>query len=130
MYLSRHAPVAEAAPEGHDLYELLRYLGPGEHLSPAQARAELEQHATRAGLPPTGERTVERFLADMTVAWGSPQVGVPRPRGDELAAEGIHVAGDWVGDHLLADAALESGVRAGRAAAVAMASATAVRMGA
>ncbi|CAN5454287.1 FAD-dependent oxidoreductase [soil metagenome] len=130
LYLSQHAPVARVAPDGHDLYQLLRYLGSDEHLSPAQARAELEQHAARAGLPPTGERTVERFLADMTVAWGSHQVGVLRPRGDELAAHGIHVAGDWVGDHLLADAALDSGARAGRAAGVAAATGAAVRMGA
>lgn len=117
LYLSRHSPAGRMAPDGHDLYGVMRYVAADEHLDAATARAELERHASRAGLPPSDGRMIERFLADMTVTWGSPTVGVQRPRGDELAAEGIHVAGDWVGGHLLADASLDSGLRAGRAAA-------------
>ena len=73
--------------------------------------------AARAGLSTDG-RTLERFMASMVVAWGLPLADRQRPRGDELAADGIFVAGDWVGDHLLGDAALASGAAAGRWAAV------------
>jgi hypothetical protein len=117
LYLSLHAPVARLAPDGLHLVSLLRYVGTGEHLDRHTARADLELHASRAGVPSGDERVVDRFLAPMPVAWGSPTVGAIRPRGDELARDGIHVAGDWVGDHLLADAALDSGARAGLAAA-------------
>jgi glycine/D-amino acid oxidase-like deaminating enzyme len=117
LYLSAHAPTARLAPDGHRLYSVMRYLRTGEHLDRHDARAELERHAARAGLPAPGERTVDRFLAEMVVTHGSPTIEHPRPRGDELAAEGVHVAGDWIGDHLLADAAFDSGARAGRAVA-------------
>ncbi|HEY3486365.1 MAG TPA: hypothetical protein VGK49_13330, partial [Ilumatobacteraceae bacterium] len=117
LYLSAHAPTASLAPEGHHLFCLLRYLHVDERLDRDTARAELDGHATRAGLPPREGRVLDRFLAAPVVSWGSPVVGLTRPRGDELAHEGIHVAGDWVGSHLLADAALGSGAAAGRAAA-------------
>ncbi|MCB0966468.1 MAG: hypothetical protein KDB37_06495, partial [Ilumatobacter sp.] len=80
-------------------------------------RAALETHAALAGLPPASERTLDRFLAACTVTWGTPQVGVDRPTGLELAERGIFAAGDWVGRPLLADASLVSGATAGAAAA-------------
>ena len=117
LYLSEHAPTAALSPAGHHLFCLLRYLHVSERLDRDAARAELDGHAARAGVAPRGERVLDRFLAAPVVSWGSPVVGVARPRGDELAHEGIHVAGDWVGSSLLADAALGSGAVAGRAAA-------------
>ncbi|HEX4982775.1 MAG TPA: hypothetical protein VFV63_13810, partial [Ilumatobacteraceae bacterium] len=117
LYLSKHAPTARLAPAGHELYGILRYIGPSEAPSPAVARADVEMQAARAGLSTEG-RALERFMASMVVAWGLPLADRRRPRGDELAAEGIFVAGDWVGDHLLGDAALASGAAAGRSAAI------------
>jgi len=117
-YLSVHGPLADLTPTDQHLVSLLRYLGPDEPSDRATAREDLERHARRAGVSTdaTG-RTMERFLAASPVAWGSPTMHTERPRGDEFAAQGVHVAGDWVGDHLLADAALHSGARAGEAAA-------------
>jgi phytoene dehydrogenase-like protein len=117
LYLSKHAPTARLAPAGHELYGILRYLRTSETLTPAVARADVEMHAARAGLVADG-RTLERFMASMVVAWGLPLADRQRPRGDELAADGIVVAGDWVGDHLLGDAALASGAAAGRSAGI------------
>ena len=73
------------------------------------ARGTVARSAARARL--------DRFLARPTVAWGTPQAGVVRPTGTELAASGFLAAGDWVGGHLLADAALTSGAAAGALAA-------------
>lgn len=114
LYLSQHAPVARLAPEGRALYSLMRYLD-GVGSGHAIDRETLERHAAVAGVP--AERDVERFLAASVVAWGRPQVGVDRPTGLELAADGVYAAGDWVGPAMLADAALDSGAAAGAAAA-------------
>ena len=115
LYLSVHAPVAALAPDDQVLVSLMRYLSPDDPLTADGNRAELEHHATRAGLP--ADRAMERFLAAPTVTWGSPQVGVDRPSGLELADRGVFAAGDWVGPQLLADAALVSGSTTGAAAA-------------
>lgn len=117
LYLSQHAPVAALAPEGQSLYTAMRYLGDDDELTAAENRTALERHLARAGGPAPGERAVERFLAAPVVSWGSPQVGIERPTGLELAASGIYAAGDWVGTRLLADASILSGAAAGRAAA-------------
>ncbi len=117
LYVARHAPVAELAPEGQALHTAMRYLAPDDTGTASEHRAELERHVATAGLPPTGERTMERFLAAPVVTWGSPRVGVARPTGLELADRGLFVAGDWVGDLLLADASIVSGAAAGTAAA-------------
>jgi phytoene dehydrogenase-like protein len=117
LYLSLHAPVARLAPAGQALYSVMQYLGPDDPGSAAQHRANLEAHAAAAGLAPPAERVVERFLAAPVVTWGSPQVGVERPTGLELADQGVLAAGDWVGRPILADASLVSGASAGVAAA-------------
>jgi glycine/D-amino acid oxidase-like deaminating enzyme len=117
LYLSAHAPTAELAPAGQTLYSVMRYLAPDDTATAADRRASLERHAARAGLPDRSDRLVDRFLAGPVVTWGSPQVGVERPTGLELAARGLFAAGDWIGEPLLADASLVSGAGAGAAAA-------------
>ena len=116
LYLSAHAPVARLAPTGRHLTQLMRYLTADDPLSSTENRAALEGHAARARLP-ASDREVDRFLAAPVVTWGSPQVGIERPTGLELAERGITAAGDWVGDRLLADASIVSGEAAGIAAA-------------
>lgn len=117
LYLSLHAPVADLAPSGAHLTTVMRYLAADDPCTGADNRAALERHATRAGLPPGADRSLDRFLAAPIVTWGSPQVGVERPSGLELAGRGVFAAGDWVGPRLLADASLVSGAAAGAAAA-------------
>jgi phytoene dehydrogenase-like protein len=115
LYLSQHTPAAaRLASDGATLVHALRYLRVGEQLAPTAARAELDEHTTRAGLP-RERRVMERFLHRMTVAHGLPIADRRRPRGDELAADGLFAAGDWVSDEMLADAAIASGAAAARA---------------
>lgn len=115
LYFSVHSPTAALGPKGQFLISLMRYLEPDSAPSHEVLRAELEAHAARGGVGT--ERVFERFMASMTVAWGQPLADRARPRGDELASEGIFVAGDWIGDSLLGDASLASGSAAGTAAA-------------
>ncbi len=117
LYLSMHAPVADLAPDGQSLYSIMRYLAADDDTPAVDNRAALEEHAARAGLPPVGDRLINRFLAAPTVTWGSPQVGIERPSGLELAERGLYAAGDWVGRPLLADASIVSGSKAGFEAA-------------
>jgi hypothetical protein len=117
LYLSAHAPTADVAPAGQTLYSVMQYLAPDGTDTAADRRASLERHAARAGLPARSDRLVDRFLAAPVVTWGSPQVGVERPTGLELATRGLFAAGDWIGEPLLADASLVSGAGAGTAAA-------------
>jgi phytoene dehydrogenase-like protein len=117
LYLSTHAPVAALAPEGQHLVTAMRYLAADDHQTAVERRASLERHAAHAGAAAPNERIVDRFLREPVVTWGSPVPGIRRPAGDELAARGLWVAGDWVGEHLLADASVDSGARAGLAAA-------------
>jgi glycine/D-amino acid oxidase-like deaminating enzyme len=116
LYLSLHAPLADLAPDGQHLYSVMRYLAPDDLLDAHENRAALERHAATAGLPGAGDRSVDRYLAAPTVTWGSPQVGVERPTGLELAGRGVLAAGDWVGTALLGDASIVSGATAGAAA--------------
>lgn len=117
LYLSTHAPVARLAPGDAHLVTAMRYVDETDSGDPSQSRADLERHAALAGAPVGEERMLERFLARPVVTWGSPVPGVTRPTGLELAHRGLLVAGDWIGDHLLADASASSGRLAGRAAA-------------
>ena len=83
-------------------------------------RPELERYARLAGI--TDDQIVEeRFLADMVVTHvlPSPALGLAgRPGVAVPGAEGIYLAGDWVGPTgWLADAAMASGQQAGTLAA-------------
>ncbi|HWL43550.1 MAG TPA: FAD-dependent oxidoreductase [Ilumatobacter sp.] len=117
LYLSLHSAAARLAPPGRALYSLMCYLAPGDPADAAANRAALERHAALAGLPGPADRDIDRFLAAPVVTWGTPQPHTVRPTGLELADRGLLVAGDWVGERLLADASLTSGAAAGRAAA-------------
>ena len=117
LYLSLHSDAARLAPTGQALYSVMRYLAPGEPTAAAANRDALERHAASAGLRAAGQRQIDRFLAAPVVAGGTPQPGVVRPTGSELAGRGILAAGDWLGDRLLADASLTTGAAAGRTAA-------------
>jgi hypothetical protein len=84
-------------------------------------RDELWAHATAAGIT-ADDVVAQRFLRRMVVTGGIPLAdrgGAPgRPGVVVSDVPGLFLAGDWVGDEgLLADAAVSSGVRAGRLAA-------------
>ena len=117
LYLSRHTPAAaDLAPDGITVVHVMRY---GARSSD-EDRRDLWAHAERAGLR-HGDVVAERFLHRMVVTGGLPLAatgGLPgRPSVQVGGAEGLFIAGDWVGDEgLLADAALASGRRAARLA--------------
>ena len=119
LYLSVHSAVADLAPAGGAMIHVLKYLPTGGGEAKADER-ELE------GLldliqPGWREAVVEhRFLPSMLVTndlptaangglRGRPDVAVPH-------ADGVYVAGDWVGpEGMLADASLASARRAAEA---------------
>ncbi len=117
LYLSEHAPPAQLAPDGVSVVHVLRYGVGGAD----EDRAALWDHAEAAGVDRAAV-LVERFLRRMVVMGGAPLAGAGglagRPPVRVDGAAGLFLAGDWVGDRgLLADAAVASGVTAGRAAA-------------
>ena len=113
VYLSRHTPAAAGlAPEGITVVHVVRY---GARTSD-QDRRDLWALTALAGIAPS-DVVAERFLHRMVVSGGLPLAstgGLPgRPPVQVAGADGLFVAGDWVGDQgLLADAALASGRRA------------------
>jgi phytoene dehydrogenase-like protein len=116
FYLSRHAPPGDLAPPGGSVVHILRYGARDSRLD----RAELRSYARLAGI--TDDQIVEeRFLAGMVVTHllPRPEHGLAgRPAVAVAGAEGIYLAGDWVGPSgWLADAAMASGQRAGGLAA-------------
>ncbi|MFN8024609.1 MAG: FAD-dependent oxidoreductase [Acidimicrobiales bacterium] len=123
LYLSAHAPAARLAPEGAGLVSVMRYHSPGRPIAdPETVAAQLRTHAWRSGVDPA-DVVVDRFLHRLVVAHGAPTAAAGglagRPRADALGLPGVLLAGDWVGpEGLLADAAVASGVEAGRRAHV------------
>lgn len=120
-YLIRHAPPARLAPPGGAVVHAARYLGRHERHEPRAGRASLEALARRVGIEPD-RAVVARYLHRMSVAGSTPTPGTGglagRPEVSDPALPGVLVAGDWVGPTgYLADAALVSAERAGRAAA-------------
>ena len=116
LYLSRHCPPGDLAPRGGSLVHVMRYGARDARLD----RAELRGYAHLAGI--TDDQVIEeRFLANMVVTHvlPSPEHGLAsRPAVAVPGAEGIYLAGDWVGPTgWLADAAMASGRQAGRLAA-------------
>jgi phytoene dehydrogenase-like protein len=116
FYLSRHCPPGNLAPEGGSLVHVMRYGARHADLD----RTELRRYARLAGI--TDDQIVEeRFLADMVVTHllPSPEQGLGgRPGVTSTGAEGLYLAGDWVGPvGWLTDAAMASGCRAGTLAA-------------
>jgi hypothetical protein len=116
LYLSPHCPPGDLAPEGGSVVHVLRY---GAR-DAGTDREQLRQHARLAGIIDT-QVVEERFLANMVVTHmlPSPDAGLAgRPGVAVTGAEGIFLAGDWVGPTgWLADAAVASGRQAGLLAA-------------
>ena len=116
LYLSRHCPPGDLAPRSGSLVHVMRYGARDAGVD----RAELRSYARLAGI--TEEHIVEeRFLASMVVTHllPSPEQGLAgRPAVTSTGAEGLYLAGDWVGPTgWLTDAAMASGSRAGVLAA-------------
>jgi phytoene dehydrogenase-like protein len=122
LYLSVHSKWARLAPEDGALIHVLRYHGPG---SPAREDGAEEELEGLLDLVQPGWRTevvARRYMPDLTVAGALPSVAWEQrdgPRGPAVPeADGLFVAGDWVGpEGMLADRALTSGAHAGQAAA-------------
>lgn len=123
LYLATHCPPARLATGGDAiLVTAMRYLRPGDPVdAPVEIREALDGHLrAAAGREITPLHT--RYLHRLTVAGGLPEAargGLPgRPATTVDDRPGAFLAGDWVGpEGLLADAAVASGVAAGRAAA-------------
>lgn len=130
LYLSTHCPPARLAPEGTVVVAVARYRRTGEAGDPAADRAQLEAFARRAGLD-AGAAVRSRYLHRMTVLHGVPRVGeglAGRPPVAVDGADGLFVAGDWVGPAgWMVDASLASGEAAGHLAAAAARPAPATR---
>lgn len=120
LYLSTHAPPAELAPDGAAVVHLMRYLRHDDDLAVDQVRGELWRLAAAAGID-EDDVAAHRFLARMPVTGAIPVAGAGldgRALVEVEGRPGVFLAGDWVGpEGLLVDAALTSGVRAGRLAA-------------
>lgn len=116
VYLSPHCPPGDLAPAGSALAHLLRY-GAG---SPEADRDQLWRLAAAAGIS-DGDVAVQRFLPHMMVTSSLPPPSrglAGRPPVVVSGAQGLFLAGDWVGpDGWLADGSLASGERAGLLAA-------------
>jgi phytoene dehydrogenase-like protein len=114
LYLSLHDPPARLAPEGGSTLSVMEYGDEGRN-----ATERLDKVARLAGV--SGDDVKERrLLSSLVVAHSVPRIGTSfegRP-GVQGNVEGCFLAGDWVGARgLLADAAVSSGVAAGRLAA-------------
>ena len=112
LYLSRHSPPGDLAPHGGSMVHVMRYGARGAEAD----RADLRDFARLAGI--TEDQIVEeRFLASMIVTHllPRPEQGlVGRPAVSVPGAEGVFLAGDWVGPTgWLSDAAVASGWHAG-----------------
>lgn len=112
-YFSLHSEFAELAPKGAALMHLMQYLKPGEENDAQATRANLEQLLDIAQ-PGWRDVLVEaRFMPEMVVAFGYPDVRTGGLKGrPSVAVPGcanLFVAGDWVGDkHMLLDASIHS----------------------
>ena len=124
IYLIRHAPPADLAPEGGSVVHAMRYLMTDERPTADDARHSLAEYAKVAGADPDAAAE-QRYLHHMVVTGVTPtphRGGLAgRPGITSAGLAGVLVAGDWVGPagHL-ADAALASGEAAGRAALAAL----------
>lgn len=116
LYLSAHCPPGDLAPAGGSMVHVMRY-------GARRAKEDRTQLCRLAAMAGIADEAVahRRFLARMVVAHTlpGPEVGLAgRPAVAVPGAEGLLVAGDWVGPvGWLADATLASGEVAGALAA-------------
>src|SRR4051794_5767815 len=116
LYLSTHHPPAQLAPAGHHVVSLMRYLAPGERPSHTAVRAELDEHARRAGISEADivtSRALHRMVVSGALAVAADGGMAGRVPVTGSGVDGVLLAGDWVGGegHLL-DATLASARRA------------------
>ena len=116
-YLSVHQPPADLAPAGMSVLHAMRYGATERHAD----EAALWRLASIGGIE-RDRVAAHRFLARMVVTGGIPiaaRGGLSgRPGVRVPGADGLFLAGDWVGSEgMLADAAVSSGAVAGRAGA-------------
>jgi len=104
LYASVHTSVARLAPEGVHVVHLVRYLDAGSPSEDPRAELEAWMDAFQPGW--RGSVVQERFLPQMVVTHALPMVGVERPSAD--VGDGLYLAGDWVGEGILADGAMAS----------------------
>lgn len=122
LYLSVHSAAARLAPEGASLIHVMRYLDPAEKPDRVKLLAELEDFVDLVQPGWREEERVRQFLPAMPSMSSIPLAangGVDgRPDVAVEAADGLFIAGDWVGPNgLLGDASAGSGRAAGEAAA-------------
>lgn len=120
LYASQHSPAARLAPPGAALVTAMRYLAPGERRNATDTETELRAHASRLGIA-DADVVLERYLHRMTVAGGLPLASrgglAGRPTVAVPGADGVLLAGDWVGgEGMLADASFASAREAARLA--------------
>lgn len=112
-YFSVHSEYARLAPEGGALIHLMYYLQPGEKMDSKAVKTVLEELLEMAQ-PGWKEYLVDtRFLPEMTVANGYPDIrtGGFGGRVNPIVPDvrNLYVAGDWVGSsNLLFDATCNS----------------------
>lgn len=116
LYLACHCPPGDLAPVGGSVVHVMRYGARHDELD----RAELAGFAHLAGIADT-DIVEQRFVGSIVVnhLLPSPEDGLAgRPPVEVAGAEGIYVAGDWVGPQgWISDASMTSGQRAGTLAA-------------
>lgn len=122
LYFSVHSAAARLAPEGAALIHAMRYLEQGEKPDRHRLLAELEGFVDVAQPGWRSHERARQFLPAMPALSSIPLATTPgmdgRPGVAVPNAEGLFIAGDWVGSvGLLGDAAAVSGRSAGEAAA-------------
>ncbi|MCB1040964.1 MAG: NAD(P)-binding protein, partial [Acidimicrobiales bacterium] len=120
-YLSVHAPPARLAPPGGAVVHAMRYRRPGDLADPGSTKAQLEALVRLSGID-ASSIVAQRYLHEMVVHGSIPTVTggglAGRPPIELVEMPGVLLAGDWVGPTgMLLDAAVASGVDAGRRAA-------------
>lgn len=115
-YLSVHSGSARLAPEGGALIHIARYLAVGE--APSEHVVEELEAVGDLVMPGWRERVVTRQkLRGMVVSNALPRFDRPRAAVRVPDAEGVFLAGDWVGEEgMIGDAAAASAIRAARGA--------------
>lgn len=122
LYFSVHSATARLAPGNGALVHAMRFIEPGETPDRQKLVGELEAFVDLLQPGWRDRVVVRRFLGAMPVHSALPLAAhrglSGRPGAPVPDADGLFIAGDWVGpDGLLADASAASGRAAGLAAA-------------